>query len=57
MSKELVGNKKKYLEVLELYKEAYSTLEKQKQYQHAQELCKIVNYDQSLYEKKVNELK
>ena len=38
MSNELVGNEKKYLQLLELIKKEYSTLEKQKQGQHAQEL-------------------
>ena len=38
MSNEFVGNEKKYLQLFESYKKAYSTLEKQKQYQHAQEL-------------------
>ncbi|XP_065639745.1 uncharacterized protein LOC136072554 [Hydra vulgaris] len=52
------GNEKKYLQFLELYKKAYSTLEKQKQYQQAQELWKIVKNNESLYEKKkINELK
>ena len=52
MSNEFVRNEKKYLQLLELYKKAYSTLEKQKQYQHAQELWKIVKYDQSCMKKK-----
>ena len=43
MSNELVGIDKLYLQLLELYKKAYSTLEKQKQYQgqkHGSRLCR-----------------
>ncbi|XP_047144174.1 uncharacterized protein LOC124817793 [Hydra vulgaris] len=57
MTKMPRGNEKKYLQFLELYKKAYSTLEKQKQYQQALELWKIVKNNESLYEKKINELK
>ena len=43
--------------VLNSFKKANSTLEKQKQYKHPQDLWKIVKNDQSLYERKFNKLK
>ena len=42
--------------MLSSFKKANSTLEKQKQYKQVPDLWKILNKDQSLYEK-VNELK
>ena len=47
----------KILNLLSCFKKANSTLEKQKQYNQAQDLWKIVKNNQFLYEKKVNELK
>ena len=47
----------KYLDFVELFKKANLTLEKQKQYTRAQELQNLIKNDDSLYEKKVNELK
>ena len=44
----------KYLDFVELFKKANSTLEKQKQYTRAQELRNLIKNDDSLYEKKVN---
>ena len=48
---------RKNINLLSCFKKANSTLEKQKQYKQAQDLWKIVKNNQSLYEKKVNELK
>ena len=42
MSNEFVGNEKIYLQLLELYKKTYSTLEKQNEYRgqkHGSQLC------------------
>ena len=49
-------NKKKYVQFVELFKKANSTLQKQKQYKQAKDLWKIATNDQTLYEKNVNEL-
>ena len=48
---------KKYLNFVELYKKAYPTVTKQKQYERAQVLWKTVKGNSYLYESKVLELK
>ena len=50
-------NEKKYLNFVELFKKANSTLDKKKQYEKAQELWKSVKNDSVLYETKLLELK
>ena len=45
--------RKDYLQFVELFKKANSTLEKQKQYKQAKDLWKIATNDQTLYEKKL----
>ena len=49
--------RKNIFNVLNSFKKANSTLEKQEQYKHPQGLWKIVKNDQSLYERKFNKLK
>ena len=49
--------RKNIFNLLIFFKKANSTLGKRKQYKQAQYLWKIVNNDQSLYEKIVKELK
>ena len=49
--------RKNIFNLLISFKKANSTLGKRKQYKQAQYLWKIVNNDQSLYEKIVKELK
>lgn len=51
------ANEKKYLQFLDLFKKANSSLDKQKQYKQAQELWNFVKNDGDLYEKKMNELR
>ena len=49
--------RKNIFNLLISFKKANSTFGKRKQYKQAQDLWKIVNNDQSLYEKIVKELK
>ena len=49
--------RKNIFNLLNSFKKANSTLGKREQYKQAQHLWKIVNNDQSLYEKTVKELK
>ena len=50
-------DEKKYLNFVEVYKKAYPTVTKQKQYERAQALWKTVKGDSHLHESKALELK
>lgn len=51
------ANEKKYLQLVELVRKAYPTLEKRRQYDQAQEIWRTVKNDQQSFENKVRELK